>query len=234
MSRVATLLTTLVLVQASLGAQGTRIEDLPHAFPREGAKRVLANEWLTAWDATWIPDKPTITHRHLYDYFGVELADSRTNSTDLAGQTRTVSLRRGQGWFLPKGGAAHFEVGLTANPPRRAIIVDLSDKPSPSFDNPTRLPDAFPTDGAQKMIDKERVVMWDRMWAAGQKGPMQFYTKNAVVIVVDGGELALSAPDQAPTVSSFVTGDVLFLPGGRAHSISATSAAVRAVVVALK
>jgi hypothetical protein len=181
MRRRAALLTVLVAVQTSFSAQGTSVEDLPHAFPREGAKRVLNNAWVTAWDATWIPNKPTAMHRHLYDYFGVELADSRTNLIGPDNQARTVSLRRGQSWFIAKG-ATHLEIGLTADPPRRAILVDLSEMPSPSYDNSTTFPVVFPLEGAQKLIENQRVVMWDQTWAPGQSGPTHFYPRNVVVM----------------------------------------------------
>ena len=231
--RRAVLLTALVLVQAALSAQGTSVEDLPHAVPREGAKRVLTNAWVTAWDATWIPNKPTAMHRHLYDYFGVELADSITNLIGRDSQARTVSLRRGQSWFIAKG-ATHLEIGLTADPPRRAILVDLSDMPSPAYDNSTTFPVAFPPDGAQKVVDNRRVVMWDQAWPPGQPGSMHFYPRNVVLMFVDGGELTFSAPGAPTQVSSFATGEVLFLPGGRARAVQATSTTVRAIVVELK
>lgn len=233
MRRTATVLAVILLLRAPLGAQATRVDDLPHAFPREGAKRVLDNAWVTAWDATWIPSKPTVTHRHVYDYFGVELVDSRTDLVGIDGQARTVTLKRGQSWFIAKG-ATHFEVGLTNDPPRRAILVDRSDVPSPSYDNSTPLPSAFPLDGGQRVVDNQRVVMWDQTWMPGQPGPMSFYSRNVVVMFVDGGELTLGAPDGPSEVSSFATGQVVFLPGGRARSVRATTHAVRAIVVELK
>ena len=79
----------------SLLAQNARSQDYPPAFPREGARRVFDNMWITAWDDTWIPDKPTPMHRHVYDYFGWEFTDSKTDSVSPEGDTRSVSTSRG-------------------------------------------------------------------------------------------------------------------------------------------
>jgi hypothetical protein len=218
---------------ASLWAQGTGSHELPHAFPREGATQVFDNSWITAWDDTWIPNKPTAMHRHLYDYFGVELTDSRTRLLEPDSQSRTLSLRRGQSWFLAKG-ATHLEIGLSTHPPRRAILVDLKDTPSPLYENATRFSGGVPADGALKVVDNQRVIMWDRTWDAGLTVPLHFYERNVFVIFVDGGELMVTTPDEPPQVSSFATGQVLFLSGGHARALQATKVAVRAIVVELK
>ena len=116
-------------------------QDLPHAFPREGATRIVDNPRLSAWDATWAVNKPTAMHRHLYDYVGVELVDSQTKITSLDGQVRTATLKKGAAYFLPKG-TTHIEEGITS---RHAILVDLKDSPSPLYESKTSLPKAFPT-----------------------------------------------------------------------------------------
>jgi hypothetical protein len=110
----------------SLLAQNARSQDYPPAFPREGARRVFDNMWITAWDDTWIPDKPTPMHRHVYDYFGWEFTDSKTDSVSPEGDTRSVSTSRGLAWFLSKG-VTHVEIGRSSNPPRHAILVELKD-----------------------------------------------------------------------------------------------------------
>lgn len=224
---------TFVIFHAALSAQRPPAEDIPPAFPREGATLVLGNAWVTAWDATWIPDEPTVMHRHIYDYFGVELADSQTDAVDLDGNTRAISLTRGQGWFLAKG-VTHREIGRSANPPRRAILVDLKDVPSPAYDNSTGFPLVFPSPGARKVVDNSRIVMWDQTWVPGNDGPMLFYGRNILVMFVDGGELLITPADGDPQAMRFATGQVLFLPGGRARSIRPMTNAVRAMVVELK
>lgn len=45
--------------------------ELPHAFPREGAKQIFDNERVTIWDVTWIKGQPSTMHRHRFDLVGV-------------------------------------------------------------------------------------------------------------------------------------------------------------------
>ena len=49
--------------------------DLPHAFPREGATRVLQNEWISAWEVVWPADSPTVRFRTLDDPLHVVLVE---------------------------------------------------------------------------------------------------------------------------------------------------------------
>src|SRR2546426_245649 len=117
-----TLLTTLLLFFHSA------VQDLPHAFPREGAKQIVDNARLTAWDVTWPKNKPTAMHKHAYDLVGIELADSTFAVTSQGGQPRTASSTRGRVLFLRKD-TIHMEEGLS-DTPRHAILVDLKDAPS--------------------------------------------------------------------------------------------------------
>lgn len=206
---------------------------LPHAFPREGATQVFDNQWGTAWDATWTPNKPTLMHQHAYDYVGVELVDSTFNLTSPGGQPRTASLKKGSSYFLPKG-TTHIEEGLSSNPPRHAVLIDLKDQPSPTLPNTTQYPTAFPRDAARKVVENPRVVMWDVAWVPNQPAALYFHDKNAFIIFVDAGELALTAPNDQPQALSVHAGQILFWTGGGVRAERAINGAVRAVVVELK
>jgi uncharacterized protein YjlB len=211
----------------------SRGQDLPPAFPREGATQVLDNAWGTAWDVTWAPNMPTAMHRHAYDYVGVELVDSTFNLTAPSGQPRTSSLKKGDCYFLPKG-ITHIEEGLSSNPPRHAILIDLKDSRPPSPDNTTGYPTAFPRDAAKKIVDNQRVTMWDYTWTPGQTAPTYFYEKAAFTIFVDDGQLNLTGPDGKSEVRVFNAGQILFTPGGTARSEEAMKNAVHAIIIELK
>lgn len=232
--RITALLVAFMITQcALLLAQSAASQDLPHAFPREGATQVFDNLWGTAWDVTWTPNKPTTMQRHAYDYVGVELVDSTFNLTAPGGQPRASSFKRGTSYFLVKG-TTHIEEGLSSDPPRRAVLIDLKDTRSPSFENTTKYPTAFPSDAARKLVENQRVVMWDCTWTPGQIAPTYFYDKNAFIMFVDGGELTVTSPDGQPQVLSVSSGRVLFNAGGRARAEQATKGAVRAIIVELK
>jgi len=226
-------LALLGAVSLSLLAHDARSQDYPPAFPREGARQVFDNMWITAWDDTWIPDKPTPMHRHVYDYFGWEFTDSKTDSVSPEGDTRSVSTSRGLAWFLSKG-VTHVEIGRSSNPPRHAILVELKDAASPYYRNTTAFPAAFPSDGDREIVDNQRVTMWDRTWMPGQAAAPRFFERNVVMIFANAGDLRLGGPGEQPHVTSFAEGAVLFLAGGGARAIDATNVAIRALLVELK
>jgi hypothetical protein len=114
------------------------------------------------------------------------------------------------------------------------LLIDLKDTPSPSHENTTQYPTAFSADAARRVVENQRVVMWDVAWTPGESASMHFHRRNTFIMVIDGGELALITPDGQPEVRSIATGQVLFSAGGRVFAEQATKRAVRAIVVELK
>ena len=101
-------------------------QELPHAFPREGAKQLFDNERVTIWDVTWIEGKPSAMHRHKYDLVGVYLVGSPIKVTMPDGTSRESKVDEGFVLFQPKG-VTHIEEGLVDDNPRHAILIDLKD-----------------------------------------------------------------------------------------------------------
>jgi quercetin dioxygenase-like cupin family protein len=204
-------------------------QDLPHAFPRAGAKQVLDNEWGTVWDVVWAPGETTPMHRHRFDYVGVELEDAQVGIVEVDGRRRTFSLKRGESYFLPRG-TTHQEVGVSDNPQRHALIIDLKDAPAPVFPNPSGLPDAFTSRGSKKLLENQRVVMWDYTWPSGDRAKRYLYTRNAFIVFLNQGELTSSDG----RYSMFASGQVVFREGGRAVMEASGSVRVRGIVIELK
>ena len=101
--------------------------------------RILSNAWMDAWDVTWPVDSPTPMHRHRFDYLGVELVASQNRLTAPDGQQREIALEEGRLWFLERG-TTHAETGLSRDPERHAIIVDLKGPvPADTAFHPPRL-----------------------------------------------------------------------------------------------
>jgi hypothetical protein len=225
-------LAALIAARGALAQSGTG-QNLPHAFPREGATQVVDNAWGTAWDATWTPHKVGPMHRHAYDYVGIELVSSTFNVISAQGQTRAGSKNKGDAYFLPKG-TTHAEEGVSSDPPRHAILIDLKDTATASFQNTTKYPSAFTEAVAKKAVDNQRVTIWDRTWSPSDTATTFFYDKNVFVVILDGGELTMTSPGQPPVSQRLVPGQVFFAAGGKARTERSTSGTVRAIIVVLK
>src|SRR5882724_6652507 len=68
-----------------------------------------------------------------------------------------VSLS-GNAAFLPKGTAPAID-GKT--PDGRAMVIALKDHPAPVYTNTTKYPLAFPRPGSKKILENDRVIVWD-------------------------------------------------------------------------
>ena len=221
----------VVVIAAALSLAAA--QDLPHAFPRDGARQVLDNPWATAWDATWAPHVQTPVHRHAFDYVGVELVDSTFNVTPPGGNPRQTSKKKGDAYFLPKG-TTHSEEGISDQPPRHAVLIDLKPQHSPTVANNTQYRPVFPTGVATKILENPRVVMWDMTWTAGQPAQTYFYTRNTFVVYVDGGELRSSEAGGVEALRQIAAGRSRSCRLAARDSDQATAAPVRAIVVELK
>ena len=65
----------------------------------------------------------------------------------------------GSAAFLPKG-----------TPPKitgRSIVIDLKDHPVAPIENTSGYPLAFPRPGVKKVLENERVIVWDCTWTLG-------------------------------------------------------------------
>ncbi len=224
---IAVMLVTSYTV--GLAAQQT---DFAPALPRDGASLTLRNELIDAWDVTWIVDTPTPMHRHDYDYFGVELTPSQTRLTAPDGATRTISLDRGRVWFLEEG-VTHQETGITDDPPRHAIIVELTGTPPPAVPNDTDFEGGL-DESVEPVIDNARVTIWDVTWSEERRESMRFYTRPVVLMFMDDVELAWRGPDDEGGTRFYEEGQVHFLEPGRAIAVWPVDGPARMIVAEIK
>lgn len=207
-------------------------QELPHAFPREGAKLIFDNERVTIWDVTWIKGKPSAMHRHKFDLAGVYLVGSPIKVTLPDGTSRESTVEEGYVHFQRKG-VTHIEEGLVDDNPRHAILIDLKDHVVAPLPDPAGMPKAFPREGAQSRFENERIAVWEYRWT-GQPTPMHFHGRDVVSVVMEGGEMESTTPDGKSQVSRVSRGEASFTPGNRTHSEKAISGAPRAILVELK
>jgi len=217
---------TLLLLVSGL------VQQLPPAYPRDGAKQLIDNERVTVWDATWPKGKPTAMHQNKLDMVTIELADATARITTKDGKTQSSSLKFGQASFVPKG-LAQMEEG-TSEPSRHAIVIDLKDAVVAPMDNKSGYPDAFPRPGSKKLLDNNRITVWDYTWTPGKATPMHFHAKDVVTIYMATGEVRSTALDGTIVINSVTPGMARFNPRNRTHTEELIKGASRAIVVELK
>jgi hypothetical protein len=75
---------------------GAPFQNLPHAYPREGAKQLIDNERVTVWDVTLEKGKPSPMHQHKYDLVSVDLSDAIVKVVNRDGTSQTGAAKVGQ------------------------------------------------------------------------------------------------------------------------------------------
>jgi hypothetical protein len=173
--------------------------------------------------STPIVDKPIIDNDRVTVWKVTEVPESRP-----AGDFVWVSLARlGEAAF--RRGAA--SAPLPAGP---SVIVALKDKRVPPLENRSGYTAAFPRPGVKKVLDTERVLVWDYSWVPGEPTPMHFHDKDVVVTYVADGALKSTAPDGQSTVNEFSSGTVRFNARDRIHTEVLMKGQGRAIIVELK
>jgi len=205
-----TLLTLLIALLPLHAAQ-----NLQPAFPRDGAKQLVDNERVTVWDVTWAKGSTPQNLRLAFDTVSVELAP-----------------RKGAASLLKRGVLPPQEG--TGSTPRRTIMIELKDTTVPSIPNNSGYPEAFPRDGARKILDNPRVAIWDVSFKQGQPTVTHFHSTDVMVVYLENGETLSTAPDGKATPGVVKFGDVKFNPRSRTHSELLVKGAHRVIAVELK
>jgi hypothetical protein len=145
--------------------------------------------------------------------------------------TRTVDAV-----VVSTSGAVEFlPLGKTPNDsPRSSIVIDLKDHPVAPIANTSGYPLAFPRPGSKKILENERVIIWDYTWTPGVPTPMHFHDKDVVVVFLDDGDLSSTTPDGKVAVNSFKPDAIRFNPRGRTHTETLVRGKQHAIITELK
>jgi hypothetical protein len=227
----------LGLLAAGVWAAGFLLaQNYPHAFPREGVKKLFENDRVTIWEVNWIKDMPQPFHRHLYDMAGVYLRYGHVRITTPEGKvTEGFHFEPPLPYFQLRG-MTHKEeaVGGANDPEELAIMVDLKEPAASGAIASSQMPPAFPREGAKDVLDNERVRMWDYTWVPEKPVAMHVYQRDSVEIIVTGGTLRLKTQDGKEEIRTVAMKDARFVPRGRVHSEEAVNSSPRAITIELK
>ena len=178
------------------------------------ATTVIDNERVRVWDITLAQEQSTDFGRHEYDFGTMSFVRGQFRATTENGATVT-ERRFGEALYSHKG--AKQEEELIARGPARLIIVELKDHPEPRYPNTSGYPLAFPRPGSRKVLDNERVVVWNYSWAPNTPTQMHFHDKDIVVVYRYDGSLKSTTPDGKSVVNDYKSGSIWFNRGDRVH-----------------
>jgi hypothetical protein len=137
-----------------------------------------------------------------------------------------VVSRKGHAEYLPKG--------KTSKIAGRSIVIDLKDHPVAPIENSSGYPPAFPRPGVKKLLENDRVIVWDYTWTLGVATPMHFHDKDVVVLFLEDGELRSTTPDGQAQVTAYTSGTVRFNTRNRTHAETLVRGQQRAIITELK
>jgi hypothetical protein len=168
------------------------------------------------------PNQPVIDNER------VAVADVRSLQPPAQHDFVSVSLSHpGKANFGHKG-AAPGAAGA------RTVVIELKDGPVGPLANSTPYPLAFPRPGAHKLLENDRVIVWQYAWHAHQPTPMHFHDKDALVVFEGNGTIKSTTLEGESTLGTFKFGDIRFNPRGRIHTEILVSGEGRAVITELK
>ena len=142
--------------------------------------------------------------------------------------------------FLIRDGKAEarFEAAGTVPAPipagTRAIVIVLDGQRLPPLPNNSGRPPAFPRAGSTKLLENDRVVVWQSEWATGVPTPLHFHDKDVVVTYLADGALASTNVAGQRVVNEYQFGLTRFNARDRVHTETLVRGAGRAIMVELK
>ena len=211
-------------------------QNYPHAFPREGVKKLFENDRVTVWEVHWLKNIPQPIHRHRYDMAGVYLQYGFINVTTPEGEVRPSGVFAVPRPYYQPRDITHKEeaVGGPNDSERMAIMLDLKEELAGPEGMVTGLSPAFPRDGAKVVLDNARVRMWDYTWTPNKPTDMHVHAKDAVEIFVTGGTLKRTMPDGTEETKTFKAQDARYISRHRVDTEEAVNSSPRTIMIELK
>jgi hypothetical protein len=137
---------------------------------------------------------------------------------------------------LALGGPTRFgrQGSVPSKDGARTIVIELKGNSPAPIPNNSGYPLAFPRPYARKLLENDRVIVWDYVWHPGQPTPMHFHDKDALAVFESNGALQSTTPDGKTVVTAVKFADVTFNHRDRTHSEMLFSGHAHAIIVELK
>ena len=138
---------------------------------------------------------------------------------------------QGAAFFIPK---ATKIVASSSFRPQGTVQIVLKNHAVAPLPNTTGYPNAFPRPGIKKLIENDRVIVWDYTWMPNAPTPMHFHDKDVVVVYLDDGALQSTTPDGKKVVNRYSYGFTKFNPRDRTHTELLVEGHQHAIMMELK
>ena len=204
-----------------------------NTVPLAVTKPIIDNDRVTVREVTWVKGQATPMQRHQNDSVSVYLVGGAIKNT-LSDGTSSVTVRKaGDALFVQKS-TLHSEEGTAGETQARSIEIDLKEHPVQPLPNTSGYPSAFPRPGSKKVLENNRVIVWEYTWMPGKPTPMHFHDKDVVVVFLENGALKSTAPDSKSVVNNISFGLTNFNARDRVHIEELVNGKARAIIVELK
>lgn len=202
---------------------------LPLLAWAQANKPIIDNDRVTVWDVTWEKNQPGFAASSDHDAVTVYLVGGDFK----VGPSAAITHKTGDAIYRPKGTRVS-EMWIGTGTPPRTTEIALKDSDKRPATNTSGNPLAFPRPGATKLIDNDRVFVWDNRWTPGVPTSMHFHDKDVVVSYLEDGDLTSIAPDGSTVVNPYKFGLIRYSAGNRSHKEVVTKGTQRAIIVELK
>jgi hypothetical protein len=186
----------------------------------------IDNSRVTVRDVVLLPGAPALRLKHAHPYVTMFLEGG---SLRVNGKAET----RQAGDAVYRLAGSETDQAIFGR--LRLVVVDLNEtQPLPPLPNTTQYPLAFPRPGVKKVLENDRMIVWNYSWQPGKPTPMHFHDKDVVVIYRGDGTLDSVTPDGKHAVTPHHFGEIRFNKGNRSHYELLTRGAQSAIMMELK
>jgi hypothetical protein len=117
---------------------------------------------------------------------------------------------------------------------QRIVVVELKDHAPAPIANSTSFPLAFPRPHVRKLLENDKVIVWDYVWRPKEPTSMHFHDKDTLVVFEATGTLQSTTPDGKSLANEYKFGDIRFNRRDRTHSELLLRGHGHAVITELK
>jgi len=79
-------------------------------------------------------------------------------------------------------------------------------------------PPPFPREGARRLLENDRITLWEVVWPKGQPSPVHEHRFDQISVTLRGGSVRITKLDGTSTVNQSEIGSVTLTPRGTVHT----------------